>query len=444
MNNPFVLGRLLWRPASLGLFFFVLLAPFLSIIDTLSIHGPTFGTSESLWRFVILLPAAVGIALSLITVEALHTQFAWTLPRFRPGIFTAKLVAMILVSGIVAFNMRYNDGMAAFVPPLALGALFFTLGGVAADPLSSKIESRGVLLILVVLALRPEHVQQVAGAQPVVVGVIAVLLVVLLLRREFAVDRARERPFVAAMPIGDTTESTRRAYWARTKPSDAVWSRPLARVRMTDWLLAANYEVFGETSGGFLRRLLVQFLFIGSFAYYLGTPGMVAYIPAVTLAFMGLQLHGRFLYPLSRSTRAGLLFWGSLLETAAVFTFAAVALAVLHAAGPRPGVTADGSPAGAMRLALFIFALAPIGHWARVGRPLMSEQFSSLRHTVIAFALMALWIVAAILLHEFGEDLPLAYVGALTAALAVTTYTAFWFALRWYYARRDIVFVPVG
>ncbi|HUF65231.1 MAG TPA: hypothetical protein VMM17_04575 [Gemmatimonadaceae bacterium] len=441
MGNPMVLGRLVWRAASLGLLSMVLAAAGAAIAIRLDAVDGRLVDAQALWRLVILVPGAIAVGLSLISTEARHTQFAWTLPRLRDGLYAGKLVAMALAAGLVAWTAIVNvPGTAAAA--LGLGALCFALGGVAADPLSSKIESRGVLFVLVLLVLRPDQLDRIASAQPVVAGLIGALLAVLLLRREFAVDRARERPFIAAMPVGDTTESTRRAYWARAKASDGAWSRPLAHARMSDWLLAANYETFGARSGGFLLRVLIQFVFIGSFAYYLGTPTMVAYIPAVVLAWTGFQLQGRFLYPVSRGTRAELLFWGSLLEIVATFSFAAVTLGVLYLVGPRHGVMPDDSVGGALRLAFFIYALAPIGHWGRVGHPLVSEQFASLRHTVVAFAMMAVWITAAILSNEFGEGLAPAPLGALIAALSLTSYTVYWFALRWYYARRDIVFTP--
>jgi hypothetical protein len=208
-----------------------------------------------------------------------------------------------------------------------------------------------------------------------------------------------------------------------------------------EWLHACNYEVFGGTSRGFLRTMVIQFTFIGAFGYYLGMPGMVAYIPAIALTWIGFQLHGRLLYPVSRRMRATLLFYGSVAEMAAICVFALATLGVLHAIGPRAGVEADGTAVEAIPMIFFIFAWAPVGQWGKVGRPLMTDQFGSLRQTVIAFGMMALWIVAAIISHKMTGALTSLARGALVLAVSTLTYATYWFALRWYYARRDIVFV---
>ena len=449
MSAALALPRLVWRPASIGLLFMTLLATALAFTFDVQLDGSGEEIRRAvlvtrLWRLSVLLPAAVGIALGMITTEAQHTPFAWTLPRLRSELFTGKLLAMLVIAAIVAAVLSAASepvyGAAAF----GVAALFFALGGSLADPLSSRVQYRALLLVAAILVFRPEYLEQVATAQPIPVGVASMAIAVLLLRREFAASTARERPHVAAMPVGTTTALTRRAYFARTKTADGEWSRPLWIGRMTDWLRAGSYETFGGRGRGYMSTLALQFLIVSAMAYYFASPAMVAYMPAMTSSWMAPQLRGRFHYPLSRHDRARLIFWGSLAEILAITLLAVVSLGILYELGPRRGWdhARAATFADALPLVFAVLAWAPVGQWARVGRPFLEEDTASVRQMAVVFGFLMAWVALAILSGEWLARLNPAPRYTLLVALAAITQTAYWHALRWYHARKDIVFLP--
>lgn len=451
------MGRLFWRPASLGLLFMVTLAAVGSL--TLPAWGESImSNAESpagllsgpvLWRLALVLPVAVGVVSSMIVNEARHTASAWTLPGFGAGLLSGTAATAAVTAALIGTLATTTRGFFPGIAAFGVAALCFSLGAFVADPLTPKIQSRITLLALAGLAIRPEYLQRFAEWQPLPLAVPAALIAFVLLRRGFSAELGRRRPFVAALALISTSSSSARAYWAGKPLGDSEWKLPLRNGSVSNWVRAAHYETFGARSRGFFTFTLFNVLFIGVFAYYVGEPDMVVFIPAIGATMGTFHLGGRFLYPLARSERARITYVASLLQITTIFALSAVALTAMYALGVsvepgrRPQTLANTIP-----LVLFFMAWAPLGQLGNIrGRP-MDEMFVSVRQGLTVFALMMAWMAGALRSHdayaeaELFAELPYATRLALIGVLIAITQTAYWYALRWYYAHRDIVFTP--
>jgi hypothetical protein len=453
MSSIHTLGRLVWRPAGWLLLFS---AGLVSIAAGWNLaHGPVdladaarYGESTrqlrwTVWRLVTLLPALVGMMLSLSVRELQHTFFAWTLPGLSDGLRDGKMGIGVTSGALLAFFAARIVGPENATAVFGWALLCFALGGVAFDPVLSKLESRSVRVILILLVLGPEYLEEAVRLQPLLFAAFSTLAFLLLLRREFSVELFRQRPLIGVSPTWATTPHGTRQYWARSPAPTREWYVMLEHNRLLDWLRSGYYEAHGGDRLGWVAIAILQLSIFVAVAYFLADPMMVVVMSWVLLGMSGSQLRAKFLYPLSRPQRATLFFVSTALETAATTSLALVAATILFTIGPAGNAPSYEHTFGEVAsFIVFFFAWAPVGHWAKIREPWSDDVSSSVRLALrflgFQVAYVVVGAVSAILFQRLlaTPSLSWAALGILIAAIHAT----YWFAIRRHYRTNDLVF----
>ena len=437
MTALYATARLLWRRAILIALFPLGLITGLAFWDLPDAGLDDTVARDILWRFATIAPAMIGLLLSMFMRELQHTLFAWTLPDLSRRLRLGKAVAAtVIAAGIAAASLpflRPDLSVAVF----GLSWLSFAAGGVVFDPVLSKIESRGVGLIIVALALSPLYVARVVELQPYLIGVLAAITGALLMTREFGAVLSRKRPFTFTSAI-TSTAATRR-YWARHTQRDVEWSTRLADSGLMNWLRAAHLEGYGAAKGGFLAIKLGQLAITVIMGWVTAAPNMVVFFPWIFLEGRR-QLLTRLPYPVHRSQRARLFFLSSLLDSFTAAALGLTGLGVMAAAGYHfEGGETGTSAIGLVAMMLSFAAWAPVMHWTNIRGPFdatMTAKAGAKRFAII-MAYVALAMAPGFVLPDFVPSGWAAWMWL--GSLAIATHAAYWLALRRHFARADLV-----
>jgi hypothetical protein len=443
MSALYATGRLLWRPAILFALIPLALVSALLVweLPSAAAQAPAYkaATLDSLWRFATFVPATLGLVVSALIREMQHTLFAWTLPALSRKLRIGKAVfGALIAAGIAALSVSFLP-LASTVALFGWSWLSFVAGGVAFDPVRSKVESRGIVLIIVALSFSPIPLHQLTGGPGYLIGALAAAGGAALLAGEFGESLRRRRP-VTFMPAMSDAPAAARQYWERQNLSEVPWKRSLFQARPGDWILAGAYETFGLRKWGFSTALAVQILITVVYCYFLGNLVMAVVFPWIAVGITGLQISTRFLYPVSRSERATLFFLSSVTETLAVSAAALVAIGLIFTIGTRPGVEPDGGTIGeTIGLLGFFVALAPIGQWAKTRGSYVGRASTPASWTLRYFAFQVGFMLAAMTIHFAATKFAPAAAPWIGGTILLATHVIFWLALRHYFATRDLI-----
>ncbi|HUR92368.1 MAG TPA: hypothetical protein VMY38_06820 [Gemmatimonadaceae bacterium] len=440
MSALYATGRLLWRPAILITLFPLALIIALAFWD---LPNATLGAANdsaariTLWRFATLVPAMFGLLLSMTMRELQHTLFAWTLPDLSRRLRLGKaVIGAVIAAGIAAAALPFSQpGLSVAV--LGWSWLSFAAGGAVFDPVLSKIESRGVALIVAALAFSPLYVQRVMQLQPHVIGMLAAVTGALLMTREFGGVLARKRPLTFTTAVSGTAAT--RNYWAGQTQRNVEWSTDLSEGGLTSWLRAAHHEGYGGAKAGFLTMKLGQLAITVFTGFISAAPNMVVFFPWIFMDGRR-QLLTMLPYPVQRSQRASLFFLSSLLDSLTAAALGLTGLGILLAAGYSfEGTSVGTSTIGLATMLLSFAAWAPVNHWTNVRGPF--DKTMTAKAGIKRLALLLVYVTLAmspgLLFRIFVPPGGAAWIGL--AGFAVITHAAYWFALRRHFARADLV-----
>lgn len=445
MTALYASGRLLWRPAILLALFPLALVTGLAFMDFLG--EPVLLSSEraeaahsTLWRFAILVPAAVGLFTSLLMRELQHTLFAWTLPDLQRKLRLGKLVlGAVLAAGTALTSLQFATPQLS-VAVFGCALLTFAIGGVLFDPVLSKIEGRGAAIIIVALAYSPASAASVLEPQPLVAGVLAAAAAVYLLWREFGQSLSRRRPLTFMSPSWSPTASAMRQYWARQATSDSEWNRSLYRAGIVDWIRAGAYEAYGARRGGYAAQWPVNIAIVVILCYFTDSPSMAAMFPWIFVGMSGLQLSSRLPHPIHRSDRARLFFMSSVADTIAASGSALVSIALLFTIGARTQWLGGEQALGDTLTSLAFFAaFSPIGHWAKTNGSFVDQASKSPRSSLRYFVFQLTFMFIAVGVAIPMEDFPPAVRMWTASAVFLLMHGAYWLALRHHFRTGDLI-----
>lgn len=439
MTALYATRRLLWQPAILiALFPLGLVVGLAFWPPNASLSGVDHGAArDTLWRFATLVPAMSGLLLSMVIRELQHTLFAWTLPDLSRRLRLGKAVAAtVIAAGIAAASLPFSQpGMS--VAAFGWSWLSFAAGGVVFDPVVSKIESRGIGLIIVSLALRPQLVQQAIELQPYGVGLLAVVIGALLVTREFGAVLTRKRPFTFTSAI--TSTAATKQYWTRQTQRDVEWSTNLAKGGLMNWLRAAHLEGYGGGKGGFVAMKLGQLAITVITGLVAAAANMVVFLPWIFMEGRR-QLLTALPYPVSRSQRAQLFFLSSVADSLVAAALGLAGLGIMIAAGHQfVGDGTETKPLGLVTMMLSFAAWAPLIHWSNVHGPFDKTMTpkAGIKRFAILMAYVSLAKSPEFLFRAFVPPGSGAWVGLF--GFAIITHILYWLALRRHFARADLV-----
>jgi len=325
------------------------------------------GELRTLWLSLFLLATLTGLLVSRVQKELQHELFAWTLPGLRGRLFTG--VMPILAAVVLAFTLAgfRVEGAPTALSFAALGLLLFTAPTAFWDPVPSALVSRGVLAVLTVALFRAPELFEAAEVAPLPMTALGLISGAVFLWRDYSARAARARPFVPTWPLGTSGEGRwMQEVMAHAPPSPRAWRRRPDPNRVIDWVLAAEYEIFGR--------------------YRWGWPGWTFTIAAVTVATawawtddrrelvtwcaVAAMVHhvigSSFLrrkvpHPLSRTQRARVAWWSCLLNNAAFCgVFALLLLGAVHLLPASPFGGQLHAVERPLSFLPFLFALMPV------------------------------------------------------------------------------------
>jgi hypothetical protein len=356
---------------------------------------------------------------------------------------TGKAVFGLAAGPLLALFALRMQGPEIATAAFGWAILCFALGGVAFDPVLSKVESRGVAAILALLVFRPGYLEDVILLQPLLFAAVSTLASGIVLHREFSPTLSRKRPLLGVPPAWTNTPHGVSQYWSRSSAPSRPWNETLANDRLLGWLRAGYYEAYGGVRHGWAGRGVVQVALAMAVAYFMGSPQMVVAMSWVVLFTIGTQLRTTFLYPVSRSQRAALFFATTVLETFAIAALALAAVTVLFAFAPQTNAPPPNDTLGGVATFLvFFIAWAPVGHWAKIREPWTGKNSPPARLALRFLGFQIAYIILAMVSVTWFQRLlagPSSASWVAAAVLAAAIYAVYWLAIRRYYRTSDLV-----
>lgn len=442
MTALYATGRLLWRPAilialvPLGL---VTALAFVGVPDpSLGVQEATAAARDTLWQFATMVPAGVGFLISLLIRELQHTLLAWTLPGLSRRLRLGKLVVGgIFAAAVAVASIPFADAQVSLAV-FGWSLLTFAIGGAMFDPVLSKVEGRGLGIILAVLAFRPSYAASTMEFLPLLTTPLAILGGLAFLSREFSPALARRRPLAILSPTWSVTHSSAQQYWAREANSDAEWQRNLQGSTL-DWIAAGAHETFGARKHGYAIAVLVQISIAIVTSYFTGNLLMAAMFPWILVGMSGLQLSSRFLYPINRRERANLFFLSTSTETLVASAAGLTSVGILGLVGVRNAPGDEQTIGEVLTFIAYFVALSPISHWAKI-RGAYTEQasgsaFVSMRFFAFHLTFIILAAGAAVLSRKLLPEASM----WLAAGAFLLLHSAYWVAVHRHFATKDLV-----
>lgn len=445
------LPRLLWRPAILWMLFPLFWAiawPVLTLAEGGTPVGWLLGSAgdgsgaaaaadglrTARWHLTLLVPAAIGLTVTVVRLELQHAAFSWMLPGLRRDLLAGTLLIAVPLGAVMAWVVTGGGGAAVSATGAAafgVAILSFTLVAAGLDAAIARTLRWTALLALILAAVQPATFARMVEAHPVIGLAASLVWVTALLYLQFSKPAARTRPFRwSAVATGATT-----LYWAGRSGVDRDWKRSLATARIGPWLRAAEYEGSRGRSLSFPASSAVAAAFAAILAHTMSAPGMILVFAGVFLWIGRLQLTSTLPYPLSRARRARLAALGMFIEATLLIALIALALFILRAIDlPLLPWAEDPTrelwaPAVAMA-----WACSPIALWVNLRRP---DYQTSGPKALDFIPWMIYALVGSFAIRQAADLEPLA-LAALTTAIAVPLHLLLWGLVHRHYTTADL------
>jgi len=410
-------------------------------------------------------PIFAGSLVGSVIQEFQHTSFAAFLPGVRYRIASGFLITALAVNVVVVGAIALSSSTPQNLPLLfVVGVAGFCLGGIFLDPLSVRVTTLNVVVVLFVVVSSRE-VARIAGDHPWWTVVVAAGIAVVCLLRLFARSTFRRKPFRATSPIpGRFSLEKSQQYKSRQRVQDGPrktgWRAGYLGSGSWHWVRAALHEVHGHRGWKSLSRtfgrawgmgilvLLYAWVDKGEMSFgealaksindalfrsphqpQFGEKGgpfavvmiMIAAAGIVTALFAPVALNDGMVYPLSRRQRARVLFRGGLVDGAIfLFIVGPCLLVVGHLTGWFVGyeMRFDFMPFF-FRVLLVTLILLPLAHWGRLRLQAATRRKSENTQVAVVFAIIGFVLAVGLgtLVSPRLFVSPLAELAALAVAL---------------------------
>ena len=367
MMGLYALFRLLWRPVSIGLLFFLgIIAALFLLVYTPDphVHPHPPPPPGRLNVFTLVFSGTVGFFLGSVVFELQNTLLSWTLPNLRRQLLSSLLLVGIIAGIIVTWLYKSFDGPAHWVPVFTAGLLWYSMGLAlltlrSLDVAIGNIRLCGAgtftLFLLVAGGFVINRISDLYDAQPVLCVVLTMIGVSIYLYRILGVKSFRKNPLVSIQEMIVSKGNPTR-----------IWNRVAPLTRLFDWIRAGEFENLGFNRGGWPATAVVQscIVVVGGAAIDFLMDGIslaffVTYVFSSSLTAC-LFLQKGWHYPLSRTQMARLAFCSSFLSNAVscgilLLTFLSYEVLIGRYAG-----------FDFYRSITLAFVFAPSCHWTRM------------------------------------------------------------------------------
>lgn len=469
----------------------------LAMASAMTLSGP-----DTFPLFLYLfLPVTIGQWAGSTLHEVLRRPFSWTLPGLRPKLFRSVLCTGLLASLLWSGFWRWANGPYPFLPLVAAGLFFYSLGvyNGAGQTIKKSFPfvvraGSGALDLLVILSvfLWANPVGRLYLTRPLLLSFLAVLGASAYLFCVFRFGFNPTPPQTSPYPASYSDRIQRRAlyeWWARRNPSRRTWRIPYLDANITRWMRASEYENFaGRRLGRWPGFAPLAFLFaVAAFPFMIFLPLsfaenyrrthafgpdltwlcrilfdplnvqkhvamvlMIAMAVCMCFLFFPLSLQKGRLYPLSRPQLARLAYWNSLFyNTMFCFTTALIFLAAGQGVSRFAGIDMPlRDIAWILRPLILILAFAPVFQWHRLRYG--HDPYPTIDMPLAGVAYLFLAVLSIGLLEAFLSNagnvrsilLPGLSTGGeavLLICLALLSQWLYWRKLRSYFTHGDLI-----
>lgn len=439
MTRANALTRLLRRPAML----YVLLPLFWAIgipvlmlaeagtpVQSLLDGSMAEPVRTARWHLTILVPAAIGLAVTIARLEVQHAMFSWTLPGLRRRLGAGTLLVALTLALGLGFLAGRGDAPWTGIAAFSVALLSFAVVGAALDVALPDALRWTAIAALAVAAFRPAALADVAVSRPIPVIALSLASAAVLFGFQFSVRAARRRRF----RWSSVAPGSKTLYWAARSVAFRDWKHSLAADRYGPWLRAAEYE----RSGG--RGLVPYLMIVGvhvALAHLMSAPELFLVWAGMLYAHGRLQLGSSLLYPLSRTRRARLAALGLEVEAVVLIALAVPVLLVIRAVDV-PVIAWFAEPRGKVTWAAVLamaWAWAPLAQWAAARR---TAHDADSRWDAAWFVPFILYFIAASVSARLTAGLEPYALAALTIGGGLALRAVHWDRIRHYYADADL------
>jgi hypothetical protein len=401
-------------------------------------------TRDFLWINSVLSMGGLAGLLSLFARAADMKLFAFAVPSLRVRVLTEKFIVGFVIALVLPLSLILTGDSRNAPAILGCAVLSFaTVSAMADASVPSRLKGP-VSIALLIAVYKSDLIRVGFESAPMLTGVVAILISVLLVRRELSTEAGRLRA-VFQPPMGNTGTGT--VFAARdTDVQTTFTSGSAGSATVFDWLRRTDFENFGARRFGWPRYVAQSAATSCVFAYILDNSGFAAMMGLMYLTMQGHRLRGSSVYPLSRATRAKLNFAAGAADSAAYFLTAAFGMWLLNKSGlPQP--LSDGADTDKLA---FLPMIPATMIWAPLVQLLsatstmpIQKQLRSTMHA-LRYLLVALFAFAlAMFTATSGIRLAAATSPAITVTLgillALLVQTAYWLALRRHFSQGDLV-----
>jgi hypothetical protein len=445
MTALHALPRLLWRPMTLLLLFLLgwtIALPLLMLWeDGVPLRALWEGRGgeparNAAWHLIFMATATLGLSTALARLEADHARFAWTLPGLRRGLGASTVMLAVSAAAAAALLVsRASPTPGAWAAAFGVSLLAFAAASSALDPALPNPARWGGGLVVLAGVLRPGILARLVELSPWLAAAASTLVAVLIWRVQFSAAAARVRLERAA----PDTSSMR--YWSRRWQVERSWTRSLATDAAGPWLRGAAYERSGGRPTWMI--MLVGATFVVVAARLMNDPGIALIFAAIFLSDGRSLLTPALPHPVSRRRRSDLAIAGCASEATMFVLLMGLLAGAVEALGvPSLVWYADSPPGYGWGLVLaMVFAWIPVVQWGTV-RWAATAALAERAPYPGFWKSIALFIPFTLGAHASARILqgypPLMTLLA-AAAIAAVVWGLFALAVRWHYARADLV-----
>lgn len=442
MTRVYALTRLLWRPGMLYVLLplcWAIAIPVLMLAEAGTPVGALLDGSRAgavrtaRWSLTLLVPAAVGLAVTIARLEVQHAMFSWTLPDLRRRLAASTLLVALLIALGLGLLVGRGDTPWTGVATFSVALLSFAVVGAVLDVALPDALRWTAIAALAVAAFHPGTLADTVDGRPIPVLALSLASAAGLFGLQFSGRAARARRF----RWSSVAPGSKTLYWAVRSGTVRDWRHSLATDRYGPWLRAAAYE---RSLGRGLSSPVWYLVIVGipvALTHLMSAPAMFPIWAGMLYAHGRLQLASSLPYPLSRNRRARLAALGMEAEAVMFIVFAVPVLLLILVidvpviawfAEPRPTV----SWAAVLAMA---WALAPVAQWAAARRPALDAESRGHAGWFVPFIL---YFIAASVSARLTTGLGPYPLAALTIVGGLALRAAHWSRLRHYYATADL------
>lgn len=451
MTSPLGLYRLAWRPYTLLMLWFVLMAAGWPLARLEELGGNPFVhllsvrdlalVESARWQLVVLLPAAVGLLLAMIRVEVAGSGLAWMLPGIRRQWLAGEMLAVAPLAVGAALVTGFDRG--ALLPLAAAGTALvaWNLPGVILHDATPRWWRYGAFVLLVTAAALPAQLARVAAAAPAMLAVATLAGGTALLLRRHGARTARGAIAWGSAAVWETGM----AKWFSAR---GEWRGVLASDRLAPWLRAVFYEMGFGSVARMLRRRAVSAVFLVVMTYALMDRTMLLFWVGMVAgdAALGAFRTG-LLYPISRPQRARILAGALLLDSLLVCTLL-IGGTVLIEALPLPWSPSrfgEGDVPGLGLITLVTVTLLPIAMFGGIRSTTRTQMLPGASTKWLTDAwlfVLAFVIIGSAVVRPLDRAWTSGMESVVLLGLvltAVVLYSGFWYGTLRHYRRRDLM-----